>query len=54
MIKWLINGAPGDSISVMDRGLTYGDGLFETIAVRDGCARFPDYHLQRLIDSCQR
>ncbi len=54
MTKWLINGTPGHSISVIDRGLTYGDGLFETIAVRDGCARFLDYHLHRLIDGCNR
>lgn len=38
----------------MDRGLTYGDGLFETIAVRSGRARFIDYHLQRLAHGCQR
>jgi 4-amino-4-deoxychorismate lyase len=54
MTEWLVNGRPDHSISVMDRGLTYGDGLFETIAVRDGRARFLEYHLQRLIASCDR
>jgi 4-amino-4-deoxychorismate lyase len=54
MDKWLINGVPGESISIMDRGLTYGDGLFETISVRDGCPRFLEYHLQRLAGSCRR
>jgi len=52
--KWWVNGAPGESISILDRGLTYGDGLFETIAVRDNKPRFLDYHLERLIQSCRR
>jgi branched-subunit amino acid aminotransferase/4-amino-4-deoxychorismate lyase len=35
-------------VSVMDRGLLYGDGLFETIGVRGGgCVRL-DKHLERL------
>lgn len=50
----MINGAPGKSISVRDRGLTYGDGLFETIAVRHGKPRFIDYHIERLSAGCQR
>ena len=54
MGKWLVNGVPDDALSVMDRGFTYGDGLFETIAVRDGSPRFLDYHLRRLTDSCHR
>ena len=32
---FLLNGRNTDSIDVMDRGLNYGDGLFETIAVID-------------------
>jgi branched-chain amino acid aminotransferase len=31
-----------------DRGLLLGDGLFETIAVRDGVVRDPDRHFARL------
>ena len=38
----------------LDRGLHYGDGLFETIACRDGHARFLALHLQRLDDGCRR
>lgn len=53
-IKWLINGVASDSISVMDRGLNYADGLFETIAVRGRSPRFLDYHLDRLTSSCRR
>ncbi len=49
-----INGVPADSLSVRDRGLAYGDGLFETILVKQGRARLLDRHLQRLIDGCRR
>lgn len=35
-----------------DRGLTYGDGLFETVLVRDGRPSLWDYHLARLRRGC--
>lgn len=38
----------------MDRGLAYGDGLFETIRVVNGCPVLLEYHLQRLQDGVQR
>ena len=41
----LINGEPRDWIDVRDRGLHYGDGLFETMAVRDGEVRHWARHL---------
>jgi len=34
-----------------DRGLLYGDGLFETMRVKDSCAAHVDRHLQRLVSS---
>ncbi len=37
-----------------DRGLQYGDGLFETMAVRDGRIPWLAYHLRRLRSSCAR
>ncbi|MGH8219634.1 MAG: aminodeoxychorismate lyase [Steroidobacteraceae bacterium] len=37
-----------------DRGLHYGDGLFETIACRDGVPRFLGDHLKRLALGCER
>lgn len=52
--KSLINGEPGDVIAVSDRGLHYGDGLFETLAVRDGHCEFWDRHMQRLLHGCER
>jgi 4-amino-4-deoxychorismate lyase len=43
-----IDGVEGDKLPVDDRGLNYGDGLFETILVRNGVPRFLDLHLDRL------
>jgi len=50
----LVNGKSEDRIAIADRGLQYGDGLFETIAFRNGIAEFIDAHLQRLILGCER
>lgn len=50
----LVNGKSVDTISVMDRGLAFGDGLFETIAVINGKLPLRDYHLSRLNDGCLR
>lgn len=36
------------------RAQSYGDGLFETIAVRAGCAQFLALHLDRLRNGCER
>ncbi|QYZ67542.1 MAG: 4-amino-4-deoxychorismate lyase [Gammaproteobacteria bacterium (ex Lamellibrachia satsuma)] len=44
----LIDGQPADRIPVSDRGLQYGDGLFETIAVTDGEPRLWEAHMERL------
>lgn len=48
----LINGKANDKISILDRGLQYGDGVFETIAYRNGKAEFLEQHLTRLFNSC--
>ncbi|OUR72274.1 aminodeoxychorismate lyase [Methylophaga sp. 41_12_T18] len=50
----LVNGQPESTIKIVDRGLQYGDGLFETIAFRNGQAEFLQQHLQRLENDCQR
>lgn len=50
----LVNGKPEDRINVTDRGLQYGDGLFETIAFRNGIAEFVEQHFQRLLWGCER
>ncbi len=54
MIRALVNGQPRSEISILDRGLSFGDGLFETIAVIDGKPCLWSLHLQRLRSGCQR
>jgi 4-amino-4-deoxychorismate lyase len=50
----LINGQPAEQISSHDRGLYYGDGLFETMAVVDGAIPLWQRHLARLQQGCDR
>lgn len=52
--KVLLNGSPDQRISPHDRGMHFGDGLFETIACRRGRPRFLSLHLERLQLGCQR
>ena len=50
-----LNGQPlVEGVSPFDRGLHYGDGLFETIVCMKGRARFLSLHLERLSLGCQR
>jgi 4-amino-4-deoxychorismate lyase len=50
----LVNGIREAGISPLDRGLHFGDGLFETIACRNGRPRFLSLHLERLALGCKR
>ncbi|MBM4218604.1 MAG: aminodeoxychorismate lyase [Gammaproteobacteria bacterium] len=50
----LVDGLQGGQVDPLDRGLNYGDGLFETIAVLDGRPRFLDWHLERLAGGAGR
>jgi 4-amino-4-deoxychorismate lyase len=50
---WM-NGRPEAALSPVERGLHYGDGLFETIACLAGRPRFLDLHLERLGAGCAR
>lgn len=50
----LVNGVPGESISVHDRGFQYGDGLFETLSVVNGSPLLWDRHMQRLLRGAAR
>lgn len=54
MTPFLINGIPATRIDVCDRGLHYGDGLFETFAMINGEPVLWDMHMQRLLVGCQR
>ncbi len=44
MDSW-VDGQPAGYVSLKDRGLAYGDGLFETIAVKAGQPLLLDRHL---------
>jgi 4-amino-4-deoxychorismate lyase len=48
MTEWFLDGRPCDTIPADDRAVQYGDGLFETIAIRDGEPRLWDLHVERL------
>ena len=48
MTEWFRDGRPCALVSADDRALQYGDGLFETVAVRDGAPRLWPYHVERL------
>ena len=50
----LVNGVESSAIAVDDRGLQYGDGLFETMAAVDGRVRNLERHLDRLGEGCRR
>jgi 4-amino-4-deoxychorismate lyase len=48
-----INGRQGSMLDCRDRGLQYGDGLFETMRVHRRGIRLLDYHLERLETGCR-
>ncbi|HEX7374035.1 MAG TPA: aminodeoxychorismate lyase, partial [Steroidobacteraceae bacterium] len=50
----LVNGVEGTGVAADDRGLAYGDGLFETMAAESGQLRYFDLHMARLADGCSR
>ena len=49
----LINGKWATAVAADDRGLQYGDGVFETLAVRGGAPVQWSRHLARLRRGCQ-
>ncbi len=54
MIRTLVNGELADGVSVFDRGLAYGDGLFETMRAANGRIPLWERHMQRLLEGCRR
>ena len=50
----LVNGQACDSISIFDRGLQFGDGVFETAAVEAERPLLFGAHIQRLRDGCKQ
>jgi len=54
VIRQLINGKNTTPLSVLDRGLHYGDGLFETMLVKDATIQYLHDHYNRLHEGCCR
>lgn len=48
----LVNGKPGNLISIRDRGLLYGDGVFRTFVAAHGKARQWPMHFLKLQHDC--
>jgi 4-amino-4-deoxychorismate lyase len=53
-MRILVNGQDDPRVSAADRGLLYGDGLFETIRFVQGVAPLWLRHMRRLCDGCAR
>jgi 4-amino-4-deoxychorismate lyase len=49
-----INGRQRTLLDSRDRGLQYGDGIFETMRVRRRRIRLLEFHLDRLCEGCRR
>ena len=52
--RMLVDGAPADRVSALDRGFGYGDGLFESIRLVGAQAPLWPRHMQRLDEGCRR
>jgi len=50
----IINGEFAEKLTIFDRGLQYGDGVFETIIAENGQLQFWDDHIARLQLGCRR
>ncbi len=49
----LINGRQSDQLSALDRGLLYGQSVFETITVIANKACLLEHHMNRLVRGCK-
>jgi len=50
----LVNGASRNLISIRDRGLLYGDGVFRTFRAEHGVALHQHLHLQKIQQDCTK
>ncbi|WP_455234033.1 aminodeoxychorismate lyase [Thiogranum longum] len=53
VVYW-VNGEQESRLSAADRGIQYGDGLFETIRIRRARPEFLERHMKRLTVGCER
>ncbi|MEO1594466.1 MAG: aminodeoxychorismate lyase [Pseudomonadota bacterium] len=51
-MRWLSADRPG-TLALDDRGVAYGDGLFETLRLKNGGIRFLEQHLDRFEAGCR-
>lgn len=51
--QYLINGKPLAGLSVNDRGLAYGDGVFRTFLINNGVPHHWELQYQKLSQDCQ-
>ncbi len=51
-LNYLINGGFSSAISPLDRGFTYGDGVFRTMLMRNGLPEQWPLHYQKLVADC--
>lgn len=47
-IRAWLDGVPTSQLPLPDRGLEYGDGIFETLLLKQGIPVYPKLHLDRL------
>jgi 4-amino-4-deoxychorismate lyase len=47
--SYLINGSFDHTISPLDRGFAYGDGVFRTLVMRNGVPESWPQHCQKLV-----
>jgi len=52
-VSVLVDGVAGGALSAFDRGLHFGDGVFETIACLNSRPRLLALHLERLAAGCR-
>lgn len=52
--RWLVDGQATETVPAGDRGLAYGDGVFETLLVADAEPVWWERHLARLQRGCER
>lgn len=53
-IRFIVDGRDCEAVPASDRGLQYGDGLFETMAAADGRIALLEEHLERLSQGAAR
>ncbi len=53
-VRFIVDGCERETVPASDRGLQYGDGLFETMAAEDGRIALLEDHLERLSHGADR